>query len=93
MFLQMSKVFSKGSRWDQICLLLLFGLFSSSKIWILINLFDHLSCLGFGLKCQVCNGTRGLCFGRNDNGISKECLKDLNACYYVPGGKQLFKNQ
>ena len=41
-----------------------------------------LNCLGSGLKCQVCNGTGGLCNSDSDNGQSKECPVGSNACYY-----------
>ena len=51
----------------------------------------QLNWLGSGLKCQVCNGPTGLCANGSDNGESKECSKGLNACYYLPGGKRIFK--
>ena len=52
---------------------------------------DQLNCLGSGLKCQVCGGGTGICTNADDNGESKECSKGLDACYYLPGGKEVFK--
>ena len=51
----------------------------------------QLNWLGSGLKCQVCNGPIGLCTNGSDNGESKECSKGLDACYFLPGGKEVFK--
>ena len=46
--------------------------------YVFIQFNSILQCSGFGLKCQVCSGDKGLCKstsvnGTIDNGKSKEC--------------------
>ena len=41
--------------------------------YVFIQFHSILQCSGFGLKCQVCSGKKGLCKSTSDNGESKEC--------------------
>ena len=50
------------------------------------------SCLGFALKCQVCESESygvlmtGVCKDKDDNGESKECQPHENICFFTKTG-------
>ena len=54
------------------------------KITILLVLFCASGSLG--IKCRVC-GTLGICSGPGDNGITKDCVGESNACYFAKSSK------
>ena len=54
------------------------------KITILLVLFCASGSLG--IKCRVC-GTLGICSGPGDNGITKDCIGESNACYFAKSSK------
>ena len=72
---------SEGSTMKSTLLFLLFGLLSMSKLWYFSPLIINLIwTLGYGLKCQVCDGQ---CINESDNGESKECDSTTTACWYL----------